>query len=194
MSTLLEDPLPALVCGGFVELFLLVALWRTGRGVILGWMAGVGLLTGGMVLLERLVVTDREQILESVETLRAAVEKGDIDTALDQIAGEAGNVRQVLSSTLRRYRFSNVRIFQQDITFNRDSKPDGAKVLVSGMVTLCEGSNKTPIGQFGGSANLHFRRADGRWILTDVTDIREGIPGLPAKGPKGSSDRRLPTL
>ena len=47
MTFLLESPWPALVFGIFAEALLGIILLRTGRGVLLWAMAGVGLVVGG---------------------------------------------------------------------------------------------------------------------------------------------------
>ncbi len=190
MSTLLEDPLPAIVCGVFAEFVLLVVLWRTGRGMVLGWMAGTAFLTGALVLIEHLVVTDHEQIETAMESLRAAVEANDADAALELISPAAQDARKFLSTSLRRYRFSQVRILDQQISFDSGPQPNAAQVAASGIVLIADHSGANPIGQFGGAATVHFQRIDGRWLLTDVTDLRQAIPGLPPK--KGERSSKSP--
>jgi len=181
MTTLLEDPVPAIVCGSLVEIVLLVVLWRTGRGVLLAWMAGVAMVVGALVLLERLVVTDREQIQIAVESARAGLEANDSEAVLVYIAPDAQQVRRLVETAVRHYTFSEVRIFDMQITFGPDSPPDTAEVHISGLVALTDRSGKVPAGQFGVTATVALERIDGRWLVTKVIEARQSLPGLPAK-------------
>ena len=62
MTTLLEDPMPVIFFGIVAEAILGVVLLQTRRGAVLIAMVAVLVVVLGCVGLERLVVTDTEQV------------------------------------------------------------------------------------------------------------------------------------
>jgi hypothetical protein len=88
-----ENPLPILIGGGVVLLVLLVLLLKTGRGVILTAMLGVAVVMGLAVLIDRLVVTDRERIANVIYQGAAAAQRNDLDAIVDLISPSASDVR-----------------------------------------------------------------------------------------------------
>jgi len=136
------------------------------------------------------VVTDREQIQIAVESARAAIQANDRETVLAHIAPDAAQVRRLVSASMRHYTFSEVRIFDMQITIEPDIRPDTAEVHVSGLVALTDHSGQVSVGQSGVTVTAVFERIDGRWQVTTITEARQSIPGLPSKrGTEGQKDR-----
>ncbi len=88
MNWIFEGPWPILLTGLVLEAILLVALVRTGRAVIVGQSLGLGLLTAGLLVLERAIVTDNERIRETLDGLAAAAVANDLDGVLSYIGPE----------------------------------------------------------------------------------------------------------
>ena len=110
MTWLFESPWPFLLTGLVIEAILIVALVRTSRGAI-GWaIAGVGLLTVGLVVLERFIVTDDELIRETLHGAAAAVSANDLNGVLAYISPEAVELRNRANETFRRTKFHDAKI------------------------------------------------------------------------------------
>jgi hypothetical protein len=91
-----------LVTGLVLEAILLVALVRTGRAALLWAIAGLGLLTAGLLVVERLVVTDNERIAETLDGVAAAAAANDLNGVLAYIGPDAKDVRKLATDSLRR--------------------------------------------------------------------------------------------
>src|SRR4051794_28997970 len=88
MSYLVETPWPGLLLAGLIELALGFLLVRSGRAWVIVAMAGVLVAAIALVVIERLVVTDKEEIENSLETVAAALEAHDVPGVLATLATE----------------------------------------------------------------------------------------------------------
>jgi ketosteroid isomerase-like protein len=105
-----EGPWPILVTCLVLEAILLIAVVRTGRVVLLWAVVGLGLLTGGLLLVERLVVTDNERIRETLDGVAAAAAANDLDGVLAYIGPDAKDVRDLATNSLRRIKVREAKI------------------------------------------------------------------------------------
>jgi hypothetical protein len=110
METLLENPLPAILIGGPTAL-LLAAIWlKTGSRWLLGLLLGVLAITLLLVLVEKFVVTDREQITATLYRIAELVEQNDFDAAVEYAHSDSELVRGEALAELANYEFSLVDI------------------------------------------------------------------------------------
>ena len=70
---------------GLVLLTLGVFFLKSGRALILVAMAGVALLMGLAIVIDRVVVTDREQVANIIYDCAAAAERNDLDAVLAHV-------------------------------------------------------------------------------------------------------------
>jgi hypothetical protein len=122
MTWFVEDPTPIWIVGGLAQLVLFVILWRTGRMAVVPVMAGAALLAGLLLLAEHLIVTDREQVLDVLDTAAAAFEQNDQALLLAQISDrdDAAALRQQANTALGRANFKTVTfVTTPKITINR---------------------------------------------------------------------------
>ncbi len=75
MNWLLESPWPILIAGATVEVALIVALVRTGRAALLAAIAGTAVLTGMLLIVERIVVTETERVEATLDEISTTLEK-----------------------------------------------------------------------------------------------------------------------
>src|SRR5215831_8283846 len=73
MSWIFEGPWQLYVVLGAAAVFFLALWWRTRRRKWLACVGGVAFLAGLFWLLDHLVVTDREQIIASIQTMADSV-------------------------------------------------------------------------------------------------------------------------
>ena len=110
MTWILENSVPAIIIGGLTAAMLGGGWLQTGRKWLLYLMIAAIVLTFGAVILERVVVTDREQVTATLHEIAAAFERNDIDAALQYTYSGAPEVRSQATGELGRYEFTAVDI------------------------------------------------------------------------------------
>jgi ketosteroid isomerase-like protein len=159
VSWLLESPWPA-IWGGIIAEAVLVAIFlSTGRVRLVAWMALAAAISGGFVLLEWLVVTEREQIVATIFDAAEAIEAGDIDRALSFVAEDAKELRDKAGRAVN-HRPRQVRVGDDmKIEIRDDVEPPQAQVILRAMVVLG--------GGYDGALPFHvtawLRKEDGKW-------------------------------
>src|SRR5689334_954700 len=100
MSLLLENPWPVLTAAIGLELVLAVLVARTGQAKLFVVMAAVALMAVVLVLIERLVVTDREQIEDALAGIASGLVKNDPEAVLVFVSPQATQIQQTARSVL----------------------------------------------------------------------------------------------
>jgi hypothetical protein len=118
-----EDPTPIIVGGVFALLVLGVFFLKNGRGVMLLSMAGVALVMGMAVLVDRLVVTDREQVADVIYGAAAAAERNDLDAVTSFISPTAPQVKAEARRWIGQAKLESVNISAMEVTLDRAAKP-----------------------------------------------------------------------
>ena len=171
MTWLLEDPTPVIVVGVLVEAALGVALLRTGRGVLLWIMLAVAAFVGLGVLVERMVVTEREEVEATIYAAAAAVEANDLEGVLRTIAPDAKDARNLVEWGFRQVKFSRVSIQHRRLNVRviRTTSPPSAKADIDGMVYFAQ----PPAGFYHNAypldGTLELQRHSGRWLVSGYT-------------------------
>ena len=166
---LLESPWPILLIGIAVEAVLAIALLRSGQGKMLWAMLGVaGLLVVGLVV-ERLVVTDREAVENTLDTAVAAVEANDLNRLLECISPSAQKTRADARWALGRVEFRKARITDLEITINRLTSPPTAKAKFHAIGTGRDRLGESPYPSFMRPVTVNLRREKGRWLIGDYS-------------------------
>jgi hypothetical protein len=165
MTIFLESPWPALVIGIFAEAILAIILLRTGRGVLLWAMIGVGLLVAGAVVLERLVVTEREEVEAAIDAMAAALGANDQKTVESWIAKDAKEVRALVQYGFQHAKFTQAKITHLEIIVNYHTSPPTAQAKLSGSVYFR--ANEYPYeGYPVNDLTLDLEQQSGRWLIT----------------------------
>ncbi len=181
MTELVESPWPAVLFGIIAMAILGVALVRTGRGVLLWAMLGVLLVTLGGVALERLVVTDREQVEESLYAAASAIEHNDVDGLFRYISASAPFTPGRARDVLRMYRFTEARITSVKVEINRLTSPPTATATMIGAFTVDDVSGQFTHASGRIGLTVELRLENGRWMITghkegSVSDVLKGSP------------------
>jgi hypothetical protein len=162
----LESPWPILLIGAAAETILLVALIRTGRGMLLGVMAAVAAVVGLGVLVEQLVVTQRKQVAATIDAAAAALEANDLPRVLELLAPDAEETREKAIQALGMGKLEKVRISNLDITIIRTTSPPTAKATFNVLAVgqLSQGGLGTLTRYF--QMTIRLRLESGRWLIT----------------------------
>lgn len=171
MSWLFEDPTTLIVAGLLIEALLVVALVNTRRGAIIWAMAGVLVLMGLGVLIERVVVTDREQIADTLDGVIAALESNDVEGVLRYIDPQAGGMRASVRLALSSAHVSDARVYDLVVTVNHHAQPPTAQAEFTGRV---KGRYRGEAGSSDGMLlrrfTVDFQRDGDRWLMTAYED------------------------
>jgi hypothetical protein len=167
MTWLVESPWPALVVGVVLEAILAIALVRTGLMKIVGAMVAVLIVTLLLVVLERVVVTEYEEVEAALDEASAAIEANDVERVVSFIAPQEPQLKQYAERTMRQFAFSEVRVGNDlKVQVNPLTSPRSAKanfsVKVSGKdrKSALVGTQLVPV-------ELTLQKIDGRWFVAE---------------------------
>jgi hypothetical protein len=171
MNWLLESPLTIVVVGVLL-LILLGWVWSaTGRKELLYALgAALALIAVGLVV-ERLVVTDREAIEATLLTIAREVESNDLRRVVKHIYSGAPELRQKVEGEMPNYDFTECRLTKIHlIEVNAREQPRTAvaefNVIASG--SFREGSFSLSEQSVPRWVRLYMvKEDDGRWTVRD---------------------------
>src|SRR5437016_5141738 len=126
MSWFTEDSTPVLVMGIIAEAILLLALVKTSRLGLLYAIAGVGVVVGAIVIIEKNTVTDTKRIRGVLDSAAAAVERNDVEGVLSFISSNAQTVRQQVTANLPQFEIRSAYIRGLEVRINRVNNPPTA--------------------------------------------------------------------
>jgi|TARA_B100000809_G_scaffold257216_1_gene298410 hypothetical protein len=171
VTWLLEEPLPILFCGVLALAILFAALVQTGKRVILLAMIALCLVCGGLLLLERLVVTPVEEVEAMLDQLASDVENNRHAAVADHISLEAGDVRGLAESRLDRVVVTSARIHANLEISVFGTQRQRAKAGFNGVAV---GQDKQ--GVFGEFRYARYfllqlqKEDDGKWRITEFEE------------------------
>lgn len=167
MTWLLEERQSALtvIIVGIITVVILGFGWaKTGRMETLYALVVVVLLCGGLLGLQRFVVTEAEGVEATLAQIARDVERNDIAALVAHVDSRAPQIRAQVESEFPKYRFSKVEITRiRDIKIRLDRIPPQAiaefSVVVSGADSegLLDGQS---IPRF---VIVTFHKESGRW-------------------------------
>ena len=132
MTVLFENPWYFIFAGVIIEAVLGILLFRTGRGALLWAMIAVLALTLLGVVVERLVVTERERVQMTLDGITSALEANDLNRVLSFVAPEAAHTRQRATWALGYFEVLSASMYKVQISINKLTTPPTAKVLFLG--------------------------------------------------------------
>jgi len=174
MLLFLESPVPVLVLGVAVEILLALLLFSTGRGRLLWWMGGVALVTVCGVVLERMVVTDREAVTERLLTGAKAAERNDLPRLLDCVSPTAGALRAETQSVLQRFEVRKLWIRRLTISFEQRAAPPRATARFHLVGNGRDRQQELPYETFSLWMTVFLQKEGERWLATgyEVSETR----------------------
>ncbi|MBX7167938.1 MAG: hypothetical protein K1X74_16510 [Pirellulales bacterium] len=171
MAWLFEDPTTVLVAGALIEVLLAVVFFRTGRGAILLAMGAVAALVAVLLLVERLVVTPREQVEAALATLKARLEANDVEGVVDCLAPEAQALAGEARSRMPQVDIRHVGIAQLEIGVSEQrGQPAAASARFLCRVEGQDRAGQSPYDNFVRRFTVAFRHDGGRWLVTGYED------------------------
>ncbi|MCH5375796.1 MAG: hypothetical protein JJ992_17630 [Planctomycetes bacterium] len=178
MELLLENPLPALIVGGIIAAILGGGWIQTGRQALLYLMILAILLMVGAVLLERFVVTEREEVKATLFEIARLVEQNDIEAAMQYAYSGSPQVAREATAELSNYRFLSVDIKPNlEIKVFPDEDPPRARADFNVVVTFATRDGMVSESRIPRYVEVTmYREPDGQWRVSDYShdDPRRG--------------------
>jgi hypothetical protein len=166
MEIFVESPWPWLLIGVGVETVLAIVLVRTQRGAVLWAMLAVAAVVAAGLVVERLVVTDRKAVENTLDAAVAAVEANDISRLLACISPSAENVRSQARTMLDRVEVRSVWIRGLEVKVNRLTSPWTAQARFVASGEAQDRKNELPYPGYTHPVVVEFRREGDRWLVT----------------------------
>lgn len=110
MEWIFEDPVPIIIVGGLTAAILGGGWIQTGRNLLLYLMIAALVLTGVLVIVERLVVTPREEVRATLFEIAGLVADNDIQAAAEYAHPDLRHIRDMAIAELSLYHFHSVDI------------------------------------------------------------------------------------
>ncbi len=166
---MLESPWPILIVGLVLETVLAIALFRTGRGIVLVAMGGVALLVLLGVLIERWTLTDTKRIRQTLEAAAAGLLANDpkrIDASCIVPGADGNAARGKVGWALSVAEFHELTIRNLDVKFNYQTSPPTAETTFTVWVRGNDRSGTYP-GEISRpvAMNVKLRKESGRWLV-----------------------------
>src|SRR5688572_28536076 len=147
MAWLVESPWPALVTGILIEAMLAIALLRTGLAKIIAVMVGVFVVTLLLLLLERVVVTEFEEVELALDSAATALAANDVEKVISFISPEQQNLKSYAERQMRQFNFTDA-VIGGDLTVlvNRLTSPPSAAARFTVRLAGKDRSGTVPYG------------------------------------------------
>lgn len=174
MVIFVESPWPILFIGIAIEAVLAIFLLRTGRGAALLGMIGVAVFVLLGLLVEWLVVTDREAVQHTLDAAVAAVEANDIERLLSCISPSAQQARKDARWVLGRVEVKMARINDLEIKVNRLTNPPTATAKFQAIGTGRDRKGEFPYQTFAQRVTVELRQENDRWLVAgyNIEDLK----------------------
>jgi hypothetical protein len=164
-----EDPTMLLIACGVAILVLLGFFFKSGRGVLLLAIGGVVLLMLVAVLIDALVVTDREAVEGIIYKCAAAAEANQMNEIRDNIAPSATAVRREADRWIGQARLETVYITAMRVEVNQQANPPTAQAVFHVIARGSLNDRNMPVaGGYNGVATVDFVKEGNRWWVNGV--------------------------
>lgn len=167
MTWLLEEPLYVAAFGG-IFLVILVASWlNTGHRALLIGAVFVGLITGGLLILEQAIVTPREEIEQTLHRIAADVARNDVPAVLSHIHSEAVAGRARAQLELPRWNFERVTVKRNLEVELKDTQPATAIAEFNAVVVLNDSTGVMGTRTIPRFVIATLKKENGKWRVFD---------------------------
>lgn len=176
MTWLFEDPTPAILTIVMIEAILGLFYVATVQKGFLWAMGGFATLLGAVILADYFVVTDREEVQETIRQGVSALRDNDLPRVLTFLSPSAVKTRDRAIWAMNLVRFTNVSISDLKIEINRDATPPTAEVRFFAVFRyeFREKTAEAIYEAYAAKFTVIFEKVDGRWLLTDHYEYEVG--------------------
>ena len=182
MTWFTENPTPPVVLGTIIAAVFAVVLAKTGKREALYGIVVTAAATIGIVVMNMLIVTPREEVTSALEEMRLLVEANDRPELRKRIDPTAVQLRNQIDSDLAYLTVSSAKIKELEVLV--DASGTAAKAKFFGTIDFKDSAGRLPYTHFAFKFVVHLRKTDGIWVVTSA----EYTPFSPGgQGGDGSS-------
>ena len=171
MTAIFENPLPLLFVGIVVEAILITLFYNFQKKVWLVPIVGVLLAMVALVLVERIVVTPREEVEHTVDQIADALRANDINVLLSHLSNSARESRARAKWALGRIEINGVKVNGLEITVNSLRSPPSAKAVFSGVLKFDDRKKEYPYRVYSSKFEIELRKEGDRWMVTGHKEL-----------------------
>lgn len=175
MSLLLENAIAVGAIGAVAITFTGMVFLARRTGKAAAALATAIVITLLLLTVERLVVTDREQIEAALQQTLDAIEANDLEALLAHIDSQAAIVRTDAEAALPLIRVKAAGASQIVTTVNENTQPATAETKFRGMINGTSTKGGAPVGYFDDVDVTWTKRGD-RWLIDGYTIYNKGKP------------------
>ncbi len=175
--TLLENPLPIAAIGGLLVTLTAIVFLSRRDGASLAALAATALVTAGLLLVERFVATDREQVEEAVAGLLDAIEANDEPGVLNAVDPSAVKVRAEIAALMPEIKINAANAMGRiEVTVNDAGQPPIADATILAFLDGVHARSGLRVAYYKQRVDLHWVKQGERWLLADYTAYYNGQP------------------
>lgn len=166
MSWFTESSMMLFILGAVAILGFAIAIVRTGRVVFAGPIVGILVLLGVLFFVERAIVTDREQVYDTVMDAATAVRTNDVPKIQSYISKDAKDMHSDVEMALDDFEITQLKVTHVEPKLNTAASPPTAKVEFIAILSAHEKSggysaNQQPVRFYG-----ELKKEEGGWKFT----------------------------
>jgi hypothetical protein len=177
MSLLVESPWPAISAGVLALVLLAIAYANTRRRGLLAAGGGVIALMALLVLLELVVVTEREAVEQTLDSVAAALETNDVDAVMVYLAPDATRIRAAVQGYLPSVTITDAKVGNDlKVTINRLTSPPTARAEFTGRISFDTqaGARSMPYSNLVRKFAIKLQKRHEAWLLSDYETTQPG--------------------
>jgi hypothetical protein len=170
MTWFVESPWPSLTLGIGLEVILAIYLVRSGRAIVIAAMVGVLALTAGLVVLERIVVTESEQVEDTLDEIAQALVANDSSAVLALFSSNSPR-RAEVQSAMSRVKVSEAKIGGDlEVRLNPLTVPPSASAYFIGHVQVKGARETIPYEHLVRKFKVTLHKQGDRYRVFDYED------------------------
>jgi hypothetical protein len=152
------------------EAVLAIALVRTQRVAIVAGMLIVLALTTGLVILERTIVTENEEIEDALDAVASALQANDVPAVLAAFSPDCPRLSDVRSA-LSRFDVEKAHVGGDlEVRLNRLTLPPSATAYFTGHVVGKDKRGLVPYEHMIRKFKVRLQRHGEKWLIADYSE------------------------
>jgi len=170
MSTFLESPWPTVMLGLALEAILAIVLVQIRRPTVVALMIGVLAITVGVLVVERIVVTENEDVEDMLDGLAGALVSNDAARTMAMFTADSPR-RNEVEAILGRVTIRDARVGGDlEIRLNKLTIPPSATTYFTGRIDAKDNRGTIPYEHLIRRFKVTLHRYNGRWQLYDYAE------------------------
>ena len=174
MTWFTENPTPPVVLGTIIAAVFAVVLAKTGKREALYGIVVTAAATIGIVVMNILIVTPREEVTAALDEMRVLVEVGDRPELLKRIDPSAVTLRNNINLELAYLTVSSAKISDLEVIVAPSNV--AAKAKFRGVVDFKDTAGRLPTTHFPLKFEVDLQKVDGVWIVMQAKWVLD-LPG-----------------